>query len=335
MKKKTLFCILLACLLLALWGCAAAPAADPAETLTEPIPAETAAESTAEASVFPYTFTDASGFQVTLTARPERTAVLFSSLADVWQTAGGVAAITVGDSVERGFADETAVLVDDGSGRTINLELLLEAKPDFVLYSTGIKEQVECAQLLRDAGIPTAGIEEDTFRNYLDLLKICTDILGTPEAYETYGTAVAQRVDAIVEQAQNREDGPSHLFVRVGSSAKYTKAKTAENHFVGVMLDELGGKNIADAAPVLLDGLSIEEIVLQDPDMILYSTMGKSADAEAYLQSLLADPVWKTLTAVEEGKVFLLPKDLFQYKPNARWDEAYQFLFDILYGEAK
>ena len=51
------------------------------------------------------------------------------------------------------------------------------------------------------------------------------------------------------------------------------------------------------------------------------------------MESLLSDPVWSTLTAVQEEKGFQLPKDLFQFKPNARWDEAYQYLIDLLYGE--
>lgn len=328
-----ILCVLMAVCMLVLCGCAAEP--KETETTATPMTQESTAQTQAGEPVFPYTFTDDTGAEVTLQAMPRQAAVLFSSLADIWKTAGGVNAITVGDSLERGFAEESAILVDEGAGKTINMELLLEAKPDFVLYSSGLKGQAECAEVLREAGIPAAGFEVETFDDYLKVLKICTDLLGTPEAYERSGTAVSERVEAILEKAKKMENGPTHLFVRAGSSAKYTKAKTAENHFVGIMLDELGGHNIADAAPVLLDGLSIEEIVLQDPELILYTTMGKSEDAQAYMDSLLADPVWKTLTAVKEGKVVLLPKDLFQYKPNSRWDEAYQFLFDVLYGEAE
>ena len=51
------------------------------------------------------------------------------------------------------------------------------------------------------------------------------------------------------------------------------------------------------------------------------------------MESLVSDPVWSTLTAVKEGRVYLLPKDLFQYKPNSRWDEAYGYLIELLYGE--
>ena len=123
------------------------------------------------------------------------------------------------------------------------------------------------------------------------------------------------------------------LFVRAGSSAKYTKAKTAENHFVCVMLDKLGTENIADKAPVLLEGLSMEEILRSDPDAVFFTTMGAEEGAVAYMESLLEDPVWSCLAAVQAGRVYHLPKDLFQYKPNARWDEAYEYLFTLLYGD--
>lgn len=279
-----------------------------------------------------YTFTDSTGAEVTAPQKPETVAVLFSSLADLWVTAGGTVDITVGETVERGFADETAVLVDDGAGKKINLELLIASKPDLVIYSSEIAGQEECAEALRNAGIPAAGFRVDTLEEYLDALKICTDILETPENYETYGTELAKRAEQKIAAA-NEQKQPTVLFVRAGSSAKYTKAKTAENNFVCVMLKELGTVNIAEAAPVLLDGLSTEEIVMADPDFILYTTMGDEESGVAYMESLLSDPVWSTLTAVQEEKVFQLPKDLFQFKPNARWDEAYQYLIDLLYGE--
>ena len=280
-----------------------------------------------------YTFTDSTGCEVRLEQNPKTVAVLLSSLADVWITAGGTVDITVGESVERGFAAEDAILVDDGAGKTVDLERLIASKPDLVIYSPDITGQAECAETLRSAGIPVAGFRVDTFDEYLRMLKICTDLTGQPERYQTYGLSVRERINAILVDAQSRPDQPKILFVRAGSSAKYTKAKTAENNFVCVMLKELGTHNIAEKAPILLDGLSMEEILSSDPDVIFYTTMGSEDSAVSYMESLLADPVWSSLTAVRSGNVHHLPKDLFQYKPNARWNEAYAYLVTLLYGE--
>lgn len=282
---------------------------------------------------FPYTFTDSTGASVTAAEKPQTVAVLLSSLADVWVSAGGCVDITVGEAVERGFADETAVLVDSGAGKTIDLELLIASEPDLVIYSTEIAGQTECAAALTAAGIPAAGFRVDTFDEYLSLLKICTDLTGKAENYETCGTQLQSEIRKIIAFAQNQAAQKDILFVRAGSSARYTKAKTADNNFVCKMLDDLGARNIADAAPILLDGLSLEAILTADPDVIFYTTMGDEATGTAYMESLLADPVWSNLTAVKEGRVYHLPKDLFQYKPNARWDEAYAHLAELLYGE--
>ena len=61
--------------------------------------------------------------------------------------------------------------------------------------------------------------------------------------------------------------------------------------------------------------------------------MGDESAGTAYMESLLADPVWQTLTAVKTGQVHQLPKELFQYKPNSRWPEAYAYLIHLLYGD--
>jgi len=278
-------------------------------------------------------FMDDTGAEVLVPLKPQKVAVLLSSLADLWITAGGTVDIAVGESIERGFVEDDVVLVDEGAGKTINLEALIAAEPDFVLYSSDLSGQLECADALKAAGIPAAGFAVETFEDYLELLNICTEILDKPENYLVYGRDVQLEVENLIASAKAQENQPDILFVRAGSSAKVTKAKTAENHFVCAMLKNLGTFNIAQKAPILLDGLSTEEILMSDPDYILFTTMGDEEAGAAYMQSLVEDPVWQSMTAVKEGRVYQLPKELFQYKPNARWAEAYAYLIQLLYGD--
>ena len=276
-----------------------------------------------------YSFTDDTGSTVVLSKKPENTAVLFSSLADVWVTAGGKVSITVGETIERGFADENAVLVDSGAGKTVNTELLISSEPDFVIYSADIEAQRETAALLADTDIPIAQFRIESFDDYLRVLKIFTDITGNENAYKTYGTDIQKKIDSLLS-SYSAGEGKTMLFIRAASTAKSTKAKTAEDHFAASMLEELGLYNIADNAPVLLDGLSIEEILTADPDYIFITAMGDEDAAKSYMDSLLNEDTWQSLTAVKNGKVYYLPKDMFQFKPNSGWYNAYEYLKNLL-----
>ncbi|MBG0765459.1 MAG: ABC transporter substrate-binding protein, partial [Tissierellales bacterium] len=46
-----------------------------------------------------------------------------------------------------------------------------------------------------------------------------------------------------------------------------------------------------------------------------------------------SNDAWNSLTAVKEGRVYYLPKDLYLYKPNARYPEAFKGLAEIVYPE--
>lgn len=284
-----------------------------------------------------YNFTDDAGTEVTLAEKPQKVAVLFSSFADVWRTAGGEISITVGESIERGFAEEGVLLVDGGAGKTIDSELLVSYQPDFVICSADIQAQVEAAKLLNEAGIPAAQFQVESFSDYLNMLKICTDITENPQAYQTYGTDVKEEIDRLLSEFSANADTADKkdiLFIRAGSKFSATKAKTASDNFVCVMLQELGTNNIAEKAEVLLDGLSFEEVLLSDPDYIFITTMGDEDAAKAYMESLFSEDGWKDLSAVKEKRYSFLPKDLFHFKPNARWGEAYRYLSGLLDPEA-
>lgn len=278
-----------------------------------------------------YTFTDSSGYEVALPKKPQRVAVLFSSYAEIWNISGGHTEISVAESVERGFCNTEITLVDDKSGHTaINTELLLANKPDLVIGTLDHEIQVDTVRLCRNAGIPAALFRVENFTDYLKMLRICCDINECEDNYKKYGSEVEADINKLLSSITTKET--DILFVRSGSAARSTKAKTAENNFVCVMLNELGTYNIAQSAPVLLDGLSIEEIIKADPEHIFVTTMGDEKAAIEYFNSVLATDTWCELTAVKEGKVHFLPKDSFHYKPNQRWYEAYKYLYDIIYA---
>lgn len=310
--KKYISLLLCALMILALFGCS-----------------ENAGEGVAESF---YRFTDDSGRSVDLKNQPKNVAVLFSSYAEMWTLAGGEVSVTVGESIERGFAPEGTPLVDAGAGKTIDREALLAAAPDLVIASADIAAQAELAAYLDTVGIPCALFRVDCFADYERAMTHLCAITGRADLFEQNVAEVGAEIEKILA-AVDKSATPRILFVRCGSSYGATKAKVAAENFVCKMLEELGAVNIADAAPELSDGLALEAILAADPEMIFFSTMGNEAKSRAYMDSVLAGEAWQTLSAVREGKYLYLDKNLFQFKPNARWDEAYRILAENLYGE--
>lgn len=276
-----------------------------------------------------FSFADSTGAVVSLSKKPERVAVLFSSLAEIWKESGGTIAVTVGESVERGFCEDNVLLVDDGAGKTINTELLVAAEPDFVIVSADLPSQRETAELLRRAGISVAEIKVESFEDYSKVLSAFSKINGTSETAKEKLALMKEEIESIKKEALSR-DGKKILFIRSGSSYSSAKAKKAEDHFAAKMLEELGCFNIADEAEILVDGLSTEEILKQNPEHIFISLMGDEETSKAYMEGVLKSEAWQSLKAVKAGNVHFLPKALFQYKPCGKWTEAYDYLNKIL-----
>ena len=280
------------------------------------------------------TFQDYEGSVISFDEPPKKVCVLFSSFAQMWVLSGGEVAITVYESVERGFASDDCVLVDSGAGKNVDLETLIYNQPDFVIGSYDVAAHLKAKSILEKAGIPTALFRVESIDDYLSVMRTLTDITGNKEAFEANAEKVYLESKAIIEKAEKmKSEEISVLFVRSGSGYSSAKAKTSEQHFAAYMLEELGAENIADEVPVILDGLSFEEILMKDPDAIFISLMGDEEKSRAYMQSVINSKKWQMLTAVREGKVYFLEKDLFQFKPNDRWAEAYTKLFEMLYAE--
>ena len=154
---------------------------------------------------------------------------------------------------------------------------------------------------------------------------------GREDLYAQNGLAVQTEIDRILDIVQ-RQPAPTALLLRAFSTG--AKAK-GEDNLAGIMLRELGAENLVEQYESLLEDVSLEEVIAADPDFIFVVTMGSSeAAALDYMkQNFESNPAWAGLTAVREGRYIQLPKELFHYKPNARWGESYAYLAKILYPE--
>ena len=286
------------------------------------------AEASAEGAV---AFTDALGREVSV-SEPQRVAALIGSFADVWCLAGGkdTLAAAAGDTWTQFDLDLPETVADLGAVKSPSIETLLAADPDFVIGSVNTAADIELMELMDELGIPAACFEVTSFDDYLEMLGICTRITGDAEAYRLHGEAVREQVEA----ARARADGSSPTVLYIRATGSSCKVKGSEGSVLGEMLADLGCENIADSETGLLESLSLETIVAADPDYIFAVLQGEMEGAQTMLKGTLLDnPAWEGLTAVKEGRFYLMDQQLYNLKPNARWGEAYEGLADILYPE--
>lgn len=340
-NKRTILTVLLACtLLLAAFtsGCGAAKETTGKETTGNETKQETVTETVQETGgteavqTGAVTFTDDLGREVTV-ENPKRVISLIASYADIWYLAGGIDTLVGTTNATWTYFDLPLRedIVNLGSSKELNQEQLLACEPDFVLASCGTDRNVELETFFEEAGLNVAYFSVNSFEDYLRVLKICTMITGCEDNYTAYGTNVEKEVDEALSRVDGRE--PTVLYVR--ASGKSCKVKNSEGSVLGEMLADMGCVNIADSNDSLLEQLSMEVILKEDPEYIFVVLQSEDpAEAEKVLEdTLLCNPAWNTLTAVKEGRYYVMDSNLYNMKPDARWGEAYEQLADILYPQ--
>ncbi len=274
------------------------------------------------------TFTDALEREVTVQKNPERVAALIGSFAEVWQLAGGTVCATAEDAWEDFGLELDAVNL--GGAHSPNLELLLSASCDLVIASASTASNVELLNVLENVGTTVAYFDVDCFEDYLAMLDICTDITGRKDLYEKNGVTVKKQIEEIKSNTFIPESQKKILLLRASSGA--VKAKGSEGTVLGEMLKDAGLVNIADSSSGLLEELSVESIIQNEPYRIFVVTMGNDTEkAKKNISRMLEeDPAWNTLEAVREGRLHFMDRRLFNLKPNGRWAQSYEQLFEIL-----
>jgi len=280
------------------------------------------------------TYVDTRGEEITVSKNPEKTVVLINSLLDLWYLSGGEAVARCSGTTNVPKAAENIEII--GKFYSVSLEKLIALEPDLVVVSSTVSSQMEMEDVLAENGIEFAPVDASTnpYTNFDKNVYLFSQILGTEEIYETDVKEITGGVDEIIVKAKESEKTPSAIVLF--SSSKYVKCELPTS-LTGEMLDYLGVENIV--ADAQIEGstkvdFSLERLIERDPDYIFVTTMGDVEECKARVdQDIKSNDAWNSLTAVKEGRVYYLPKDLYLYKPNARYEEAFKGLAEIVYPE--
>lgn len=127
-------------------------------------------------------------------------------------------------------------------------------------------------------------------------------------------------MDEAIALAQKRVQAKGKLKVLyLRASASSVRAKNSQGNVLGDMLAQLECENIADVDERLLENLSMEYIMEQEPDAIFIVPLGDDLTAvnHHFDQFVKDHPAWSTLSAVKKGHVYHLQAfDTFRYLPS-------------------
>ena len=258
----------------------------------------------------------------------DRVIALSRSNAELWILAGGKLIATSDDAAGMDGLNEDVQFLGDMDH--VSLEAIAALSPDLLILFSTEPAQKALGEAAEGIGIHVYYTNIDSFDDYDRVMKELTGFTGCSGAYERHVEQVREEIGGILRQVPEKAEKDSYLLLHVSA----TKSKAEKNdYFACEILNGLGLDNLAGDSSAF-DVLSMEAIVAADPDYIFVVPRGNEKKAaESYEKLFSSQPAWEALSAVRDGRHFLLDKNLFGLKPNARWAEAYREAYDLLYGQ--
>lgn len=271
-------------------------------------------------------FVDGLDRQVTLPAPAETVVSLAPSNTEI------LFAIGAGDQVigRDEFSDYPQSAADiptvGGGFGDYNLEAIVELEPDLVLAAEiNTPEQVKA---LSDLGLTVYLLANPTSLDemYGNLLTLA-ELTGHVPETESLVAELKDRVAAVDETIANAEDKPS-VFYELDATDPSAPWTAGAGTFIDTLISRAGGENIASDLEGQYLQISIEEILVRDPQVILLGDAAYGITPE----SLQDRSGWGNLSAVEADKIYPFDDNLAS-RPGPRLVDGLEELAKLLHPE--
>lgn len=318
---------LLILLTLALAACSpAVPASTPAA-----IPARTLAPTLAvvmeepAASPTPIALTDSLGRNVVLEGPAQAIISLAPSSTELLFEVGAGDQVIAREDFSN-YPEAVLALPSIGNTQEHNLEEIVRLQPDLVLAAdVNAPEQIKA---IEDLGITVFSLGNPTDLDGLyENMRIVATLTGHEAETEAWIENAKARVADLQEILQQAETTPT-VFYELDSTDPAKPWTSGSGTFIDTLITMAGGQNIASGMNTAWAQYSQEELILQDPQIILLGDAMWGITPEM----VSSRPGWEQINAVVENRVLPFNDDLVS-RPGPRLIDGFEALARAIHPE--
>ncbi|WP_315122023.1 ABC transporter substrate-binding protein [uncultured Clostridium sp.] len=264
-----------------------------------------------EKAEWPRIIEDSTGKEIKFDKEPERVAILHAAFLDYFfaletpPTAS--AGATVGSAMKA--LDEfetlkpyagTADVIDLGSARDLNLEAILESKPDVIVTFKGHVDKIY------DKLVKIAPVVQIDFKDsWQNKTMQCAKIVGKEDLATKIINETEKEIEKTREVLESHKD-KTFALLRVDGKGNFVALGSNNT----IYYDKTNGFNLSmpNGYPEDSNVISLEGLSKMNPDYIIFRHFPEIVDSTIEKQK--SSPVWQSLNAVKKDQILFFDDSL-------------------------
>ena len=272
------------------------------------------------AAAFPATLSDFQGRSVTVNARPSRIVSIGPSITEFLFALGAGDRVVGVDE----FSDEPAAAkqIDKVGGVKVNVEKVVSLKPDLVL---SVKFSDGTIESLVSAGLTVLVVDPQSIADVSRTAVLVGKAVGAD------GSRLSSDIDAQLSSVKEKVASAAtrpRVFHEVDASDPTKPFTVGPGSYIQDLITLAGGTNIAANTGSAYPQISLEEVVKDDPEIIILG----DADYGTTADQVASRPGWSAISAVKNKKIFPISDSLVS-RPGPRLGDAALAYAKLLHPE--
>ncbi len=263
---------------------------------------------------------------VTLEKPAERIVSLTPSITEILFAIGAGDQVVGRDSFSNFPAEAVDVQDVGGSMGSYSLETITSLQPDLVL--AGEINPPELINSLENLGLTVYYLPNPEGLDTLDdMIMTVGKLSGHIDQGNALAASLIARIDVIRKKIKDVQDFPL-VYYELDATDPAKPWTPGPGSYMDELIREAGGENAGSSLQSAWAEISIEQLLVQDPDIILLGDSNYGVTPE----QLASRAGWEGMTAVKESKVYPFNDDLVS-RPGPRLVDGLEELVKILHPE--